>query len=153
MCNDYLTEKFFHHFRQDTVLIVRGGANYDRLLPSDSFIDASKFKHIKDLADYLLKVNSSENLYTDYLRKKNGYFVREDNLPYCDLCTKLNNKGEHERVYHDIVDYIYTNQYHRAIDVTTHTAVWGLVSFIFFCLFVAFFVLKTCSFTSKLYSY
>ena len=43
LCNDYVTEKFFHHFRQDTVLIVRGGANYDRLLPSDSFIDASKF--------------------------------------------------------------------------------------------------------------
>ena len=79
MCNDYVTEKFFHHFRQDTVLVVRGGANYDRLLPSDSFIDASKFKHIKNLADYLLKVNSSEKLYTDYLRKKDRYFVREDN--------------------------------------------------------------------------
>ena len=152
LCNDYVTEKFFHHFRQDTVLIVRGGANYDRLLPSDSFIDASKFKHIKNLADYLLKVNSSEKLYTDYLRKKDRYFVREDNLPYCDLCAKLNNKGEHERVYHDIVDYIYTDQCHRAIDVTAHTAVWGLVLFIFFCLFVAFVVLKTCSLTSKLYS-
>ena len=62
-CKDYVTEKFFNYFALDTIVIARGGADYGRLLPNDSFIDTSHFRTIKQLVDFLILVNSSETLY------------------------------------------------------------------------------------------
>lgn len=141
-CQDYVTEKFFNYFHLDTIVIARGGANYGRLLPSDSFIDASNFKHLRDLVDYLLRVNSSESLYTSYLKKKDRFTTHRDFKPtFCDLCAKLNNKDKNKRVYHDIVDYIYTNQCHIAQDVT-NTAVLSIVLFCIFFFYAVFLAFK-----------
>ena len=141
LCKDYITEKFFSHFHQDAILVVRGGADYAKLLPSDSFIDASSFKRMKDLVDYLLLVNSSEEIYTSYLKKKDRFVQRENNLPYCDLCAKLNNKDENRRIYHDIVEFIYTDQCHRPTDVT-NTVVLSIMLFMLFFVYAIFLAFK-----------
>ena len=141
-CKDYVTEKFFYQFPLDAVLLVRGGANYNKLLPTDAFIDSSRFPSISDLAKHLLMVNSSEELYTDYLKNKDKYevdniydksvrvalddkydvYYTENNtftLPICQLCHKVNNKADNRRVYEDIVDYIYKDPCHEPDDVGT----------------------------------
>ena len=152
LCIDYVTEKFFHHFPLDAVLVVRGGADYSKLLPSDAFIDSSRFPSISDLAKYLFMVNSNEELYTEYLNNKDRYqvdniyeknirmasynrwdvYYTENNtftLPICQLCHKLNNKADNRRVYEDIVDYIYTDTCHEPKDVWTISL--GLTTTIF----------------------
>ena len=53
MCEDYVTEKLFKYFRYDTILVVRGGANYKKLLPKQTFIDTADFKSFKSLVDFL----------------------------------------------------------------------------------------------------
>ena len=122
LCKDYVTEKFFSYFPLDTVLVVRGGADYGHLLPSDAFIDSSKFSTISDLAKHLLTVNSSEELYTKYLQEKDKYrtqttFKEPSNLPFCELCSKMNNKAKNQHVYHDILDFIYTDTCHAPSDL------------------------------------
>ena len=114
LCKDYVTEKFFSYFSLDTVLVVRGGANYEQLLPSGTFIDSSQFSSLSQLAKHLTTVNSSEELYTKYLREKDKYqtkttFKDPSNLPFCELCSKLNNKASNQRVYQNILDSVYTD--------------------------------------------
>ena len=122
LCDDYVTEKFFSYFPLDTVLVVRGGANYRQLLPSEAFIDSSKFSSISDLVCYLSTVNASELLYTNYLKEKDKYstkttFEDASNLPFCELCSKLNNKAANQYVYHDILDFINTDTCHAPTDL------------------------------------
>ena len=137
-CKDYVTEKFFNYFRQDTIVIARGGAEYGKLLPNDSFIDASHFRTTKELVDFLLFVNSSETLYANFLKKKDRYEVKTDYQPsFCDLCAKVNNKERNKKIYHDIVEYIYTDQCHIANDVT-NTWVYCIILFIAFFLYVVY---------------
>lgn len=134
-CKDYVTEKFFNYFPLDTIVIARGGAEYGKLLPNDSFIDASQFKSIKELVNYLLLVNSSEEIYTGYMKRKDRFITHKDyQLSFCDLCAKLNKKDENRRVYHDIVDYIYSDQCHIATDVT-NTVVLSIILFLVFFLY------------------
>ena len=133
-CKDYVTEKFFNYFALDTIVIARGGADYGRLLPSDSFIDTSHFRTIKQLVDFLILVNSSETLYSNFLRRKDRYEVKMDYQPsFCDLCAKVNNKEKHKKIYHDIVEYIYTDQCHIATDVTN---TWVICIILFFAFFL-----------------
>ena len=147
LCEDYITEKFFRYFTLDTVLVVRGGADYGQLLPSDTFIDSSQFSGLSDLAKYLLIVNANEKLYTGYLKKKDRYrvdtaFTTTFNLPSCELCSKLNNKASNQRVYEDIVDFIYTGTCQAPSDVENASIVAilcisTLLLFLFFiiCIF------------------
>ena len=106
MCEDYVTEKFFRYFRYDTILVVRGGADYKKLLPKDTFIDTADFKSFKSLVDYLKLVGNNEILYTTYLRKKASYTsdweLKDINQPYCALCNKLNNVDIYKKIYTQI---------------------------------------------------
>ena len=45
---DYVTEKVFHWFNRDIIVVVRGGANYSRILPSGSVVDAGDFETLKN---------------------------------------------------------------------------------------------------------
>lgn len=145
ICKDYVSEKFFRYFPLDTILIVRGGASYKKLLPSDAFIDSSNFDTIKDLVDHILAVSSNEEMYISYLRKKDGYKIDWDvDLPFCDLCAKLNHKDKNTRVYHDIVHYIYSDTCHKPTDVGDYT-VLCIVGIIVFGLYIIFITFKTLS--------
>ena len=50
VCKDYVTEKFFKVLNYDIVPVVLGGADYSKLAPEKSYIDARDFKSIADLA-------------------------------------------------------------------------------------------------------
>ena len=119
LCKDYITEKFFEYFNLDTILVVRGGADYSQLLPNDTFIDTSKFKTIKELVSYLMGVSSSEERYTNYMRNKEKYIsVRlKDANPFCVMCEKLNNIDMNRNSHNSIVSSVFENACHEPIDI------------------------------------
>ena len=43
LCSDYVTENVFAYLPLNTVLIVRVGANYKRILPDNLFINTANF--------------------------------------------------------------------------------------------------------------
>ncbi|WAR26626.1 FUCTC-like protein [Mya arenaria] len=95
-CDDYITEKLFANYNNDIINVVRGKANYTRILPIGSFINTNDFGNINDLVRYMIKVSENETLYSSYLRHKDR-FQASDNLKeqytmsICDICRKLND--------------------------------------------------------------
>lgn len=119
-CKDYITEKFFSYAKYDVVLVVRGGANYDRLLPNDTFIDASKFKTARELTEYLLNVSRSEEIYTKYLKNKDKYevlFDAQKTQSVCKLCSMVGDPDLNRKWYSDLKGYIYNDQCFSANDL------------------------------------
>ena len=112
MCSDYISEKFFKYFSYDTILVVRGGANYKKLLAKNIFIDTADFRSFKELVQYLYRIGNNMTLYTEYLRRKDTYISighsRFTATPYCNLCEKLNNLEKYKRVYRTIPNYLDT---------------------------------------------
>ena len=112
LCSDYVTEKFFKYYHYNTILVVRGGADYKRLLPTGTYIDTARFKSIEDLVNYLKYIGNSEALYTEYLRRKDKYKsignIKDTHLPYCTLCDKLNNMGAHRKIFESVPTYLET---------------------------------------------
>ena len=120
LCKDYVTEKFFTYYSYDTIVVVRGGADYSYLLPNDTFIDTAKFKSVKELVSFLTKVGSSEELYTKYLRNKEKYLsIFRPINPYCELCEKLNNVNNYiyRKTHHSIISSLFENACHEPNDI------------------------------------
>ena len=70
LCKDYVTEKYWEALDRWNVPVVLA-ANIDTLIPG-SFIDARKFKTVKDLAKYLQYLDQNYDAYLKYFdwRKK-----------------------------------------------------------------------------------
>ncbi len=105
-CPDYVTEKFIRPYLYDAVPIVLGGANYSQFAPSNSFINAKDFKSPKELADYLILLDKSDKLYSEYFNWKRDYDVSSlDMHGWCDLCRMANDINMPNKVYHDIKNW------------------------------------------------
>ena len=64
-CEDYITEKFWKSLRLGMVPVCWGGRSrkdYERIAPGSSFIHVDDFASIKELAQYLLKVDKDPHL-------------------------------------------------------------------------------------------
>ena len=109
LCSDYITEKFFKYYKLNTVVIVRGGADYKRILPHGTYINTADFKSVKGLVNFLKNVGSNETLYTDYLKRKDKYHSIWDITTicpsFCALCRKLNYLNNYRRVYETVPTY------------------------------------------------
>lgn len=96
ICKDYLTEKIYKILPLNMVPVVLGGADYERLLPNNSFINAAKFKSPKELALYLHKVKGDEKLCKSYFTWKSNYVKNTSLCPNtaCSICkaAKSNTK-------------------------------------------------------------
>ena len=98
ICTDYVTEKFFRIAQLDSIVpVVYGGADYSRIAPPHSYIDARQFKP-KQLADYLKKLDADDALFEEYLKWKNEYVVEAGpekaiQSAFCELCRKLNQES------------------------------------------------------------
>ena len=118
-CSDYITEKLFRYFNLDVVLVVRGGADYKKLLPGDIYINTANFDSVAELVGYLKHVGSNETLYTAYLRRKVMYetvpLIETMCLSFCALCRKLNNIDAYRKVYETIPKYLETS--HKPKDI------------------------------------
>ncbi|XP_075044073.1 4-galactosyl-N-acetylglucosaminide 3-alpha-L-fucosyltransferase FUT6-like [Mixophyes fleayi] len=92
---DYITEKLWKNaFKSGTVPIVLGSTreNYERFIPSDSFIHVDDFPSPKELADYLLDLDKNNQKYEQYFnwRSKLWPVAEVDwNINYCKACIAL----------------------------------------------------------------
>ena len=121
LCSDYITEKFFKYFNLNTVVIVRGGADYRKLLPSDTYINTADFNSFKGLVKYLKHIGSNETLYTGYLKRKDKYGTDTGMCQsFCALCRKLNNLDQNRRVYETVPTYSDTCHKPEDIDKWDH---------------------------------
>ncbi len=102
-CPDYVTEKFYRPMMFDTVPIVMGGANYSKFAPPNSFINARDFNSPRELADYILLLNSTDTMYAKYFEWKTDYeIILSDNSGLCDLCRMAHDKTLPSKTYNDI---------------------------------------------------
>lgn len=102
-CPDYVTEKFARPFIYDAVPIVLGGADYSQFAPPHSYINARDFSSPKELADYLILLDQSDELYLKYFQWKRDYFVSlPDMRGWCDLCRMAHDETLPAKTYGDI---------------------------------------------------
>ncbi|XP_041460850.1 3-galactosyl-N-acetylglucosaminide 4-alpha-L-fucosyltransferase FUT3-like [Lytechinus variegatus] len=75
-CRDYITEKLWNNaFKNDLVPIVFGPtrADYEAVVPPDSFIHVEDFETIQDLADFVTILDQNDHLYNKFFEwKKQG---------------------------------------------------------------------------------
>lgn len=88
LCTDYVTEKAFR-FVQDhlhVVPVVYGLANYSSLLPHHSHIDVASFESIKQLANYLLALDTNSTAYDEYFSWRTNYRCVQGFMNMRDFC-------------------------------------------------------------------
>ena len=105
-CKDYITEKLFSNAFQNNLIPIVAGApkiDYLKMVPEDSFIHVDDFSSVKKLADFINKIESSENDYQSYfswrMRKNSDLFLSDTssvmkNYGWCKLCRDLKNKKQ-----------------------------------------------------------
>ena len=102
-CPDYVTAEFYQALQYDTVPVVLGGADYEALAPPHSFINALDFSSVKALAEYLLLLNRTDELYAKYFSWKESYKINLEPMGgWCDLCRIAHNVNSPAKVYSDI---------------------------------------------------
>lgn len=99
ICKDYMTEKFWERMTMNVVVVVLKRAVVEPYVPPNSFIAADDFKSVKEMADYLLKLNNDNNMYLNYFKWKLNYEavyldgrvhdIRERPWGFCRLCKLL----------------------------------------------------------------
>ena len=97
LCKDYVTEKLFRIMKHNIVPITFGGADYAKLLPASSYIDALNFSSVEQLANFLKQVSSNRDQYKSYLTWKQNYLVKTDDIQICLLCDKLRHKRNNDQ--------------------------------------------------------
>ena len=104
ICNEYVTEKLYHHIGCGIVPIVMGGAKYQKILPQYSYLNVNDFKSPKELADYLLYLDRNDEKYLEYFEwtKSVNYYVR---MAFCAMCKKLHNPSLPMQYYSNITDW------------------------------------------------
>lgn len=100
-----MTEKLTRSFLYDTVPIVFGGVDYSLFSPPHSVINVRDFPSPRDLADYLLLLNRTDDLYARYFDWKRDYTVSTTTKQaWCHLC-KMAHADLPAKVYPDIYQW------------------------------------------------
>ncbi|GAB6032334.1 hypothetical protein CHUAL_010973 [Chamberlinius hualienensis] len=104
ICTDYVTDEFSLALSLDVVPVVFGGANYTKIAPLGSYINALNFPNAHKLAQYLRFLDNNDYEYNKYFDWKRGSskpeFDRSDWL--CDLCLKLMDPTEPPKTYSNL---------------------------------------------------
>lgn len=114
VCRDYITEKYWKYLELGLVPVVLGGANYSnpQLAVPGSYIDASEFKSVKELAGYLNYLDKNETAYNEYFKWKQKYKIWhpiEGDWPFesyflCEICKKL-HQNLPPKIYKRLSDF------------------------------------------------
>ncbi|KAK7087613.1 alpha-(1,3)-fucosyltransferase fut-1-like isoform X2 [Littorina saxatilis] len=124
LCKEYITEKFFRYMEADLVLVVRGGAGYEKHAPRGTYINTADFKTIQDLSAYLQHLDKNPEEYLKILRAKDQYVPMYEEYPhrdskgrisfmhyhyeavaYCELCRRLWNIDRYRKSYPDMTEW------------------------------------------------
>lgn len=102
-CEDYVTEKLFRNFdfRLQIIPVARGGFDYQKYVPPNTIVDASKFESPEELAEYLKELAADLPRYTAMLKEKDKLTILNWKYDWCELCERL-HKGEKPKTIKDI---------------------------------------------------
>ncbi|XP_013088667.2 alpha-(1,3)-fucosyltransferase C-like [Biomphalaria glabrata] len=117
-CKDYITEKFFKLYTQNTLIVpvVRGGFDYNKYLPTNTFINTADFRSARDLALYLKQLSDDPVAYSKYLENKHMYDFKKGYNLGCQTCTFLNTKKLERRI-HDLKKWMTDDICHPPTDL------------------------------------
>ena len=108
-CKDYITEKFyFNSLKNGIVPVIISWVNTSytshMIVPPGSFINAVDFPTVKALADYMVKVGSSPDLYNEFFRWRAMYDLKLDSYGrvLCELCRKIHSDKYSVKSYSNI---------------------------------------------------
>ena len=107
LCNDYITERFFSNYNYDWILVVRGGADYNRLIPTNTYVNTADFSNIPSLVKFLQELGNDKEKYIEFLQNKDMFESRifDKSLSRCEICTRLNNLEMYRNSYMNISSY------------------------------------------------
>ena len=105
-CEDYITEKYFDKGLRFGLVPIVIGPNYNTSLTiPGSYIDASEFQSVQDLAKHINYLDKNDTAYNEYFKWKQEYVVT-DGLDYiCEMCGALHDRSRPDKVYHDLSIY------------------------------------------------
>lgn len=113
-CDEYVTEKlWWNAFAKNSIPIVMGASieGYKKLLPPGSYLNIEDYARPKDLAQYILYLNTTGKYKNYYEWKGNfeilnehGYF-QSKSYHYCRVCEALNYNQKKPKVYTDLSQF------------------------------------------------
>jgi len=95
--SEYITEKIWHGYLSQTIPIYYGAPEiYEQVPGNNTFIDGTKFKGPKQLAQYIRKVDKDEKLYQSFFHfdmppfeaYQKKFCVFEDAPLACKMCSR-----------------------------------------------------------------
>ncbi|KAF2893330.1 hypothetical protein ILUMI_12843 [Ignelater luminosus] len=127
-CKDYVTEKLYMALERDIVPIVYGDVDYDTVAPPHSVIAVDRFGSVKDLVDYILFLDKNITEYLKYFEWKKNYSIdRNKQRTACKLCEMLNDPSQPRKVYKNIDNWWFGENYNYCKDVnelSNLTRIW-----------------------------
>ena len=91
-CKDYVSKRLFKYLEHNMIPIVRGGADYSKIVPPNSVVDAKDFPSAKDLADYILDIGSDFQKFKKFYEWKRNYKISYERKDLCQLCYRLHDQ-------------------------------------------------------------
>lgn len=105
-CVDYITEKLLRPMSTKRVVsVVRGGADYSKLLPPHSVVDANTFFSSYELTHHLKALAEDEDEWVKMFEWTWHWRVVGPSLPLCPYCYHLIKRNRPKHLYPNILDW------------------------------------------------
>lgn len=92
LCEDFVSDRFYHYAELSIVPVVYGGANYERFAPPKSYINANDYENAEKLAQYLKYLDENPDEYIKYFWWKKYYQMYRPRSEFCSLCETLHDE-------------------------------------------------------------
>jgi len=103
-CDGYISEKLWTAFFYDMIPVVWGGlgrADYEKMVPGDSFIHVDDFESLAGLAQHILDLDVDDRRYSRYFAWKFRLHLRSGldlaKSKYCDVCLEVRKPSKQQK--------------------------------------------------------
>ncbi|XP_020801708.1 alpha-(1,3)-fucosyltransferase C-like [Drosophila serrata] len=97
-CPDYVPTHMYTAMHKFMVPVLIGGGNLNNLVPAQSYISGRDFPNPKDLVAHLKYLAKTPKEYKQYFWWHSLYKLRRNSVPYCQLCSLLQQPPEERRI-------------------------------------------------------